>query len=81
MSFQPENEVKRIVSYAVSQGHTNFAALVPQTAYGQHISQALQDTAAALDAQIVDIERFSPAGDDLAPARGGSRRGQARRGA
>src|SRR6185312_14623487 len=34
LSFQPQNEVKRVVTYAVSQGHKNFAALVPSTSYG-----------------------------------------------
>jgi len=66
LSFQPENEVHRVVTYAASQGRTHFAALVPATAYGQHIAQALQDTAAQMGAQVVDVERFSPAGDDLA---------------
>jgi len=65
LSFQPENEIRRVVTYAASQGHTKFAALVPATAYGQHIAQALQDTAGQIGAQVVDIEHFSPAGDDL----------------
>lgn len=42
LSFQPENEVKRIVGYAISQGHTNFAALAPKNAYGDHVLDAFQ---------------------------------------
>jgi branched-chain amino acid transport system substrate-binding protein len=35
LSFLPQSEVKRVVNYAVSQGHHNFAAMVPQTPYGR----------------------------------------------
>ncbi|HEX2762053.1 MAG TPA: ABC transporter substrate-binding protein, partial [Rhizomicrobium sp.] len=30
LSFLPQSEVKRVVNYAVAQGHHNFAAMVPQ---------------------------------------------------
>lgn len=69
LSFQPENEVKRIVSYAASQGHSNFAALVPQNAYGDHIAGAFQKDVPLVSGQISDLERFDPAtGDVVAPA-------------
>ena len=65
LSFQPENEVKRIVSYAASQGHSNFAALVPQNAYGDHIAAAFRDDVPAVSGQITDLERFSPQSGDV----------------
>src|SRR5690348_12852497 len=34
LSFMPQNEVRRVISYAAANGHRSFAALVPQTAYG-----------------------------------------------
>src|SRR5260221_12179942 len=34
LSFLPESDVDRIVSYAASQGRRSFAALVPDNAYG-----------------------------------------------
>jgi len=34
LSFQPQNEVTRVVTYAAAQGHKNFAALIPRTSYG-----------------------------------------------
>jgi branched-chain amino acid transport system substrate-binding protein len=43
LSFLPQSEVKRVVNYAVSQGHHNFAAMVPQTPYGDVISTAFND--------------------------------------
>ncbi|MGN6517624.1 MAG: penicillin-binding protein activator [Rhizomicrobium sp.] len=57
LSFQPENEVQRTVSYAIAQGHKNFAAIVPPTAYGNHIADAVKKDVAALGGQVADIER------------------------
>ena len=61
LSFQPENEVRRIIGYAASQGHKNFAALVPASSYGQHITGAVKDQATADGAQVVDVEKLDPA--------------------
>lgn len=70
LSFQPENDVKRVVSYAVAHGHTTFAALIPRTAYGDRIASALKAEAEADKVQLADIERFDPGAADLsAPAR------------
>ncbi len=65
LSFQPENEVKRIVSYAVSQGHANFAALIPQTPYGEHVSKVFADDVTAAGGKVVDVERFEPTPDGV----------------
>jgi len=61
LSFQPENEIRRIISYAASQGHKNFAALVPPTSYGQHVSDAMKAEATADGGQVVDVEKLDPA--------------------
>ncbi|HEY2035105.1 MAG TPA: penicillin-binding protein activator [Rhizomicrobium sp.] len=61
LSFQPENEVRRTMSYAVQTGHKHFAALVPPTAYGNHIADAIKEDATALGADVADIERLEPA--------------------
>ncbi|MGN6148202.1 MAG: penicillin-binding protein activator [Rhizomicrobium sp.] len=58
LSFQPENEVRRTVSYAIQTGHKNFAALVPATAYGNHIADAVKADVAAMGGQVTDIERL-----------------------
>ncbi len=58
LSFQPENEIHRTVSYAIQTGHKNFAALVPATAYGNHIADAVKADAAAMGGQVTDIERI-----------------------
>jgi ABC-type branched-subunit amino acid transport system substrate-binding protein len=61
LSFQPENEIRRIIAYAAAQGHKNFAALVPASSYGRHITNAMQEQAAADGAQVVDVEKLDPA--------------------
>lgn len=61
LSFQPENEVRRTVAYAVQTGHKHFAALVPPTAYGNHIADAIKADVAAMGADVADIERLDPA--------------------
>ena len=61
LSFQPENEVRRTVAYAIETGHKHFAALVPPTAYGNHIADAIKADAEAHGADVADIERLDPA--------------------
>ncbi len=60
LSFLPQSEVKRVVSYAVSQGHHKFAAMVPETAYGDVIAGAFTDVVKSAGATSVDIEHFAP---------------------
>jgi len=60
LSFQPENEVRRTVSYAIQTGHKHFAALVPPGAYGDHIADALRADVTAQGADVADIERLDP---------------------
>lgn len=70
LSFQPEDEVKRVVSYAASQGRSRFAALVPQNAYGDHVAAAFRKDVAADGGQIADLERYDAAtGDVVAQAK------------
>lgn len=42
LSFQPEEEVARIIQYAREQGRSRFAALIPQTPYGGLVEQAFR---------------------------------------
>ena len=66
LSYQPENEIRRIISFAHSQGHNNFAALVPQSAYGAHITDALKGTVAVSGGQISDVEEITADNQDAA---------------
>lgn len=68
LSFQPENEIHRIVSYAMSQGHMNFAAIVPDSAYGTHVAQALTTDVKAAGGQVTAIGHFQSNGEGIAGA-------------
>ncbi|HEY1613759.1 MAG TPA: penicillin-binding protein activator [Rhizomicrobium sp.] len=69
LSFQPGNEVRRVVKYAATQGHSNFAALIPATVYGERVEAAFRSSVKAAGAQIADVEKFTPAaGDIVTPA-------------
>jgi ABC-type branched-subunit amino acid transport system substrate-binding protein len=59
LSFLPESDVDRIVSYAVSQGKRSFAVLAPDNAYGSVVQAALQQTVARRGARLAALERYS----------------------
>jgi branched-chain amino acid transport system substrate-binding protein len=70
LSFQPGNEVRRVVDFAAAQGRTSFAALVPQTPYGDRVAEAFRDEVAARGGKVTDVERYTSAPDGIAePAR------------
>ena len=58
LSFQPETEVNRIVSYAARTGHNAFAALVPRTAYGDKVSLAFRDSVMRAGGRIATVQSF-----------------------
>lgn len=65
--FLPADQVDRVVEYAVSQGMTSFAALVPSGAYGQAVANALQESAAQRGA-TARVEYFDPSNTDYSDA-------------
>lgn len=58
LSFLPQNEVRRVVSFAYANGHRQFAALVPQTTYGDVAQEAFSASVGAVHGNVADIERF-----------------------
>ena len=68
LSFQPETEVSRIVSYAIGSGHSNFAALIPNSAYGERIVGAFRDSVMRAGGRIGAIERFNERPELIGPA-------------
>jgi ABC-type branched-subunit amino acid transport system substrate-binding protein len=69
LSFLPQTEVKRVISFTAKQGHTAFGAMIPETAYGQVVDKAFRDSVTAAGAKVTDVERFSPsAGAIVDPA-------------
>jgi branched-chain amino acid transport system substrate-binding protein len=58
LSFLPESDVERIVSYAVGQGRRSFAALVPDNAYGTVVEAAFKQVVARRGGRVVALERY-----------------------
>jgi len=63
MSFLPENDVNRVVSYALAQGHRKFAALSANTPYGDVTIDTFNAAVAQGDGRVVDLERFAYSAD------------------
>jgi ABC-type branched-subunit amino acid transport system substrate-binding protein len=68
LSFLPEQEVSRVISYAISKGRGKFVALVPQTAYGQRVEEAFRTTVAQSGREVVAVQTYQPNPQALEPA-------------
>ncbi|HDO52323.1 MAG TPA: penicillin-binding protein activator [Rhizobiales bacterium] len=70
LSFLAGRDVPLIVSFAMSQGKTNFGALIPKSAYGKIVERAFRGAVAQQGGQLVALERFPlDANSMLEPAR------------
>jgi ABC-type branched-subunit amino acid transport system substrate-binding protein len=70
LSFQPETEVRRIISYAAQHGHNAFAALVPRTPYGNIVADAFRDSVTAAGGSVAAVQPFDERPDAVTePAR------------
>jgi ABC-type branched-subunit amino acid transport system substrate-binding protein len=61
LSFLPQVEVDRIVEESVAGGKRSFAALIPETAYGNAVEAEFRETVARRGARVAAVERY-PAG-------------------
>lgn len=62
LSFMPEQDVERIISYAVTQGRRNFAALLPDDGYGKIVEDAFTRAVGAAQGNVAAIERYGRGG-------------------
>lgn len=60
LSFMPQTDVQRIVSFAASKGKKSFAALIPQSAYGNVAEAAFMQAVTASGGRVVVVERYQP---------------------
>ena len=67
LSFQAENEVERIVAYAAKSGHNNFAALIPQSAYGDRVGPAFRQATALAGAAVTMVQPFPERAEAVGP--------------
>jgi branched-chain amino acid transport system substrate-binding protein len=67
LSFQPETEVNRIISYAARIGLSSFAALVPKTAYGDKVAEAFRDSVMRAGGRVAAVQSFTEKPDLVGP--------------
>ena len=60
LSFLVESYVDRIAEFAASRGKRAFAAMAPQSDYGNIALAEFQQTAGRLNAPVVVVARYSP---------------------
>ncbi len=60
LSFSPEQEVARILSFANGKGLTRIAALVPRTPYGERVGEAYRQYFAAQQGALVRLIYYVP---------------------
>lgn len=65
MGFAPEEEVKRVMRYAVKKGHSNFAALIPKGLYGKRVLNALGSTLEGSGARLMAMEDYARSADSV----------------
>ena len=58
LGFMPQEEVRRVVSYALAQGQRRFAALVSEDAYGKIVEAAFRAAVSAGGGTIAALERY-----------------------
>jgi branched-chain amino acid transport system substrate-binding protein len=68
IGFSPDDQVRRVVSYAKSQGINRIGALAPRNAYGDAVGNALSAAAQKAGSRVVRLERYDPAATDFSPA-------------
>ena len=58
LSFLPQSDVDRIVSFAASRGKRSFAALLPNNAYGSLVEAELQRAVAGAGGRVMSSQRY-----------------------
>jgi ABC-type branched-subunit amino acid transport system substrate-binding protein len=61
LSFLPQPEVARIVAEETASGRRSFAALIPETAYGNAVEAQFREAVTSRGARVAAVERY-PAG-------------------
>lgn len=60
LSFLPQSDVQRVVGFAASRGKKNFAALIPQSAYGNVVEAEFMTVGNQAGRRVVKVERYQP---------------------
>ena len=65
LAFMPQQQVERVVAYAVSQGLSRFAALAPDSPYGFAVIDALRAAAVANGGVVTQTQLYPQGAQDL----------------
>jgi hypothetical protein len=68
LSFLPESDVNRIISYAAGAGKRSYAAMLPQNAYGNVVEGGFKQAVGRYGGRIAAFERY-PVGQPQSVAR------------
>jgi len=70
MGFSPEEQIRRIVTYAASQGLARFAALIPEGPYGEIVLGVMNQAVFEAGGELTRVELYPPNAKGLfAPVR------------
>jgi hypothetical protein len=58
LSFQPENDIDRVISFAAARGKRSITGFVPDNAYGNVVEAAIKQYASARGAKVNAVERY-----------------------
>lgn len=59
LSYLPENDVDRIVSYAAQQGRKSFISVLPDNAYGSVVEASFKQALASRGGRVVALEHYA----------------------
>jgi ABC-type branched-subunit amino acid transport system substrate-binding protein len=65
LGVQPQAQVERVVSYAASQRLKHFAILYPNSAYGNAVRQAYQQSVVQAGGQVALMQSYDPGAADF----------------
>ncbi len=68
LGFLPEDQVRRVVSFASSRGVSKFAVLAPDNAYGATVVEIARQTAARVFGEVTHVQYYDPNAEDFTPA-------------
>ena len=70
LSFPPEDEVRRVTSYATENGYARFGMMAPYTEFGDKVASAFSEAVYDQGGEVVAAERYERSFDAMAqPAR------------
>ncbi|GLS42140.1 penicillin-binding protein activator [Methylobacterium brachythecii] len=61
ISFLPQSEVDRVVEEVTAGGRRSFAAMIPETNYGNAVEAQFREAVARKGGRVVGLERYAPA--------------------